>query len=168
LSLQQNNPRNKINQEVYPRHSQPTTCALLDFNPKFMERCLHREADSRSVGQKIPHILHNPKFHYRVHMSRLLDPILSPLNSAHLFTPYILKIHFNIILPPTCILPSGVFPSGFPTKFLQVFLAFYLSYSSHPTLENELLIPKRIFTLLYSQCVELYLHSPIRLHGIGA
>jgi len=33
-----------------------------------------------------------------------------------------MKIHFNIILPSTPSLPSGLFPSSFPTKILYAYL----------------------------------------------
>jgi hypothetical protein len=41
------------------------------------------------------------------------------VNPVHT-TPYLLKIHFNIIHPHN--LPSALFPSGFPTNILYVFL----------------------------------------------
>jgi hypothetical protein len=44
--------------------------------------------------------------------------------------PVSLKIHFNIIHPPN--LPSGHFPSGFPTNILYAFL-FSLIHTTCPT-----------------------------------
>jgi hypothetical protein len=54
------------------------------------------------------------------------DPITGPYsrpdNSVHSLLPHLYKIHFNIILPSTPILPSGPFPWGFSIKMLYVSL----------------------------------------------
>jgi len=60
-------------------------------------------------------------FHYRVHKGQPLVPILSQMNSVHTFQTYFPKIHlipFHLRLG----LPSGLFPSGFHTKILYMFL----------------------------------------------
>jgi hypothetical protein len=59
-----------------------------------------------------------PKVHYHVHKSLPLVRILSHKNSVHILAPYLPKIHSNIILSShlRVALPSGLFPSGFPTK----------------------------------------------------
>ena len=47
------------------------------------------------------------------------DPATCPYPEPHQFRlSHLLKIHFNIILPSTPGSPSGLFPSGFPTKSL--------------------------------------------------
>jgi hypothetical protein len=66
-----------------------------------MEQNPHWEADSRLGNKEVPHLLWNPKVHYRVHKSQLLESILSQMNPIHALTPYSSEIRFNIILPST-------------------------------------------------------------------
>jgi hypothetical protein len=97
----------------------------MDLNPS-------SEAASCAVTQELPNILWNPKVHYRVHKSPPLAPILSQINPIHI-TPSYLR---SILILATCVrlgLPSGLFPSGFPTKILYAFLyPCYMPCPSHP------------------------------------
>jgi hypothetical protein len=75
------------------------------------------EVDSRSAGQETLRLLWNQKVHYRVHKSRIRDPVLSHLNPVHKLT-----ISLSSIISPLHLgLPSTLFSSGFPTKILYDF-----------------------------------------------
>jgi hypothetical protein len=45
-------------------------------------------------------------------------PILSPICPIHAIPSYLHKIHFDIVHHLRRGLPSGLFPSGFPTNIL--------------------------------------------------
>jgi len=87
-----------------------------------MELSPSSEANSHSASQKFPHLLWNPKAYYRVHNSPPLIPILSQMNPVHIFPPHFPKIHCDIFSHLCPVLPSGLFPSGFPTEILYEFL----------------------------------------------
>ena len=76
------------------------------------------EANRFSASQEIPCILWNPKVHYRIHKFPPSVPNLSQLDQVH--TPHPTSLRSNLILYSHLRLglPSGLFPSGFPTKTL--------------------------------------------------
>jgi hypothetical protein len=121
------------------------------------------EADSHSDSQEMPHLLLNPKVHYRVNSSQLLVPTLSQMHPVHIFSPNIPKIHSNIIIPSTPMSSEWFFPSGFPAKTpcffylsvclsvcLSVYLSIYLSIYLSPSLYHCLF------------AIYLYIHRSIR------
>jgi len=84
--------------------------------------------------------LWNPKFHYRPHKSRSLDPILSQKNPFHNFYPIYLRYILILYSHPRLYLPSGLFPSGFPTKVYMHFSFFQCVIHvclSHPHPNNN-------------------------------
>ena len=77
------------------------------------------EANRMSASQEIPLILWNPKVHYRIHkclppalILSQIDPIHTPPHSTSWRPTLILSSHLRLGLP------SGLFPSGFPSKAL--------------------------------------------------
>jgi len=92
--------------------------------------------------KKFPAFYETRRFYYRIHKCPLPVPILSQIKPVHNPTFHFLKIH---LILSSCLrlgLPSGLFPSGFPTK----------------TLHTPLLSPIRVtcpFHLIFSQFYNL-------------
>ena len=64
-----------------------------------MEHSPSSEVNRFSANQEIPHILWNPKVHYRNHKCQPSVPILSQLHPVHTRPSHFLKTHLNFILP---------------------------------------------------------------------
>jgi len=127
-----------------------------------MEQRPSWEANWFSASREISHILWNPKVHYRIHKCLPPVPILSQLDPVH--TPHptswrsilILSSHLSLGLP------SGLFPSGFPTKTLYMPLLSPIRSTCHTHL---ILLDCIIWTILgeqyrsFSSSLCSFLHS---------
>jgi hypothetical protein len=79
------------------------------------------EAASCGATQELPSILWNPKVYFRVHTSPYLEPDQSsPYHPNLSLIRSISTLSIRLRLG----LPSGLFPSGFPTNILYSFLFF--------------------------------------------
>ena len=83
-----------------------------------MEQRPSPEANRFAASQEIPHILWNPKVHYRMHNNPSPVPILSNNNPVHTPTSHFLRSNLILSSHLRLSLPSGLFPSGFSTKTL--------------------------------------------------
>jgi hypothetical protein len=92
-----------------------------NYVTNFMELSRYWEAANCAVTQELLSILWSLKFHYRVHKSAPLVPILCQIDSVHTNPSYLRSI---LILSTHLYfgLPSGLFLSGFPTSILYAFL----------------------------------------------
>ena len=76
------------------------------------------EANWFAASQEIPRISRSPKVHYRTRKRPPPVSILDQPNPVHIPTSHLLEIHPNISTHLRLGLPSGLLPSGFPTKTL--------------------------------------------------
>ena len=138
-----------------------------------MEQSPSWKPDRFAASQEIPNILWNPKVHYCIHNCSLPVLVLRQLDPVHTPTSHFLKIHFNIILPSTpwsSKWPSGLFPSGFPTKTLYttILSSIRATCPAHPILlyfTTRTILGKEYRSLSSSLCS--FLHSPLTSSLLG-
>jgi hypothetical protein len=83
---------------IFWNTAQNLTSGLHYLKIKKAQRRKSSWKNSLSASQEIIRHLWNLKFHYRVHKSSLLDPIMSQINSVLNYASYSLNIRFSIIL----------------------------------------------------------------------
>jgi len=110
-----------------------------------MQRSPFWEANRFSASQGIPHILWNPKVHYRIHNSPPPAPILSHINPVHTPSFHFLKIIKILSSHLRLDHPSSLFPPDFSTKTLYAPLhsSIRATCPAHHILLD--LIPRSIF-----------------------
>ena len=113
-----------------------------------MEQSPSSEANQFSASQEIPHILWNPKYHYCIHCHLIQSIPPHPTSWRSIL----------ILSSPLCLgLPSGLFPSGFPTITLNMPLLFPI----HTT------CPAHVIGCLWNTLCNLYFLSIINNNTVG-
>jgi hypothetical protein len=136
------------------------TCEL-PHTHSLMELSHSWEHANCAATQELPSILWIPNVHYRVHKSPLLVHILTQINPIHTFPSYLR----SILILSTYLrlgLPSGLFPSGFPTNILYAFLLSRIR-ATFPA--HLILLDLIILMILYYTKIPLYKHNNRRSHN---
>jgi len=111
-----------------------------------MEQSPSWEANRFSASQEIPHILRNPKVHYRIHNCPPPVPVLSQLDPVHTPTSHFLKIHLNIILPSTPGPPKWSLSFRFPHQIpLYGSSLIHTRYMPRPSYSSQFYRPNDIW-----------------------
>jgi len=135
-----------------------------------MEQSPSWEANSFSANQEIPHILWNQKVYHRIHKSPPFVLTLSQINQVHALHPTSWRSILILFLYIRLCLPSGLFPSRFPTKTLY---ASPLS-PTRATCPANLILLDSVTRLIFcdeysswSSSLCSFLHSPVTSSLLG-
>ena len=134
-----------------------------------MEHSPSWETNQFSASQEIPHIVWNPKVHYRIHNSPPHLPVMSHINPIHAPTSHFLKIHLNIILPSTPGSPKWSLSLRFPPPKRCLHLSLFPIYSSCPAHPLDL-ITRIVFGEVYRSLISSlfsFLYSPVTSTLLG-
>ena len=113
------------------------------------------KANISSANEEIPRNLWSQVFHYRVHQSHPLVPIVSQINPIHNLQSYSFKLHFNIILPSVTSNSSHLV--YVPKRCIHFFLSLCLPHSPFPHLIPLDLISKlHYFTPKWRWLLKVY------------
>jgi hypothetical protein len=101
-----------------------------------MEQSPSGEANRFVTSQEFPHVLWNPNVHYRIRLSISWASSIQSVRSHHTSWNSILILPSHLLLG----LPSGPFPSGYPTKTLYTPLLSHMStkYPAHLILIDQI------------------------------
>jgi hypothetical protein len=134
-----------------------------------MEQSPSSEANRSSASQEIPRVLWNSKVHYRIHRSPPPVPILSHINPGHAIPYHFFKIHLILSSHQRLGLPSGLIPSGLPTKTLYAPLPSPIRATCPAHLILLDLITRIIFDEYrsLSSYLRRLLHSPVTSSLLG-
>ena len=125
-----------------------------------MEHSRSWEANRFSASQEIPRILYNPKIHYRINLS------VSWVRSIQSITPHSTSWRTILLLSSHLSqgLPSGLFPSGFPTKTLYTPLLSPIRATCRTHLILLDFITQTVLSVKYrslSSSLYSFLHCPV-------